>query len=453
MQDQGEYFTEAPPIPHSREAEEAAVGSVFINPDSYYDVASFLKSEDFYIHRLRWVWDAFNHLHETRTPIDLLTVSEELTRKSQIAEIGGPAYLTSLVNQVPTSLHIEAYGRIIEAHSLRRGLLKAASNVATLACDEEKTKDDLIGDSTSEIEKAVTRQAGGETVKIKSVLGRVFDKIDANSRIENIEEKNLGIKTGFVDIDKIMRGLKSTSFTVLGGRPGMGKSALALAIANNVSQKGKRVAIFSLEMSDEENVFRLLSQRTGIPNTRLIEGRLRDDEWSILHNEMGRLENEHIFMGEAAGLTPIQLKSRCKRLKMTHGIDLIIVDYLQLMKPDIKTSNKYEATSYISRELKAIARELEVPILVLAQLNRKLEMRENKRPMPSDFRDSGTIEEDADNIWFIYRDEYYKENSSVNLAELLIPKHRGGMVGVAELFFNKSTVSFSDVAKRKVDFA
>ena len=383
----------APGIPHSREAEEAVVGAVLINPEVYYDVAQFLQSDDFYIHRLRWVWDAFTRLHESRTPFDLLTVSEELGRLDQLAEIGGPAYLTSLVNQVPTSLHAEAYGRVVEANSLRRKLLNAANSVATMAYDEETGVEDVMDEAEKAIFNVSERRLRHDVEPIRQVMSNVYDTIDELSKRD---EEIFGVPTGFIDLDRLLSGLQPSDLLIIAGRPGQGKSGFLLSAARNAAMTHKKhVAVFSLEMSNEQVAQRLISQETGIDSQRLRTGKLNDDEWPKFTHAIEVFSDTKIFLDDTPAITPLQIRTKCRRLHMEYGLDLVIVDYLQLMGGDTRNDNRVQEVSYISRSLKVLARELNVPVLTAAQLSRAVEQRSDKRPVLSDLRESGCLTGDT----------------------------------------------------------
>lgn len=383
----------APGIPHSREAEEAVVGAVLINPEVYYDVAQFLQPDDFYIHRLRWIWEAFTRLHESRTPLDLLTVSEELERMSQLAEIGGPAFLTSLVNQVPTSLHADAYGRVVESHSLRRKLLNAANSVATMAYDEETAIDDVMDDAEKAIFSVSERRMTHDIQPIKKVMSVVYDTIDELSkRSDDI----FGVPTGFTDLDRLLTGLNASDLLIVAGRPGQGKSGFLMSVARNAAVLHKKhVAVFSLEMSNEQVAQRMISQETGIDAQRLRTGKLNDDEWPKFTHAIEMFSDTKLFLDDTPAVTPLQLRTKCRRIHMEYGLDLVIIDYLQLMGGESRNDNRVQEVSYISRSLKILARELNVPVLTAAQLSRAVEQRSDKRPVLSDLRESGCLAGDT----------------------------------------------------------
>jgi replicative DNA helicase len=437
-------------IPHSREAEEAVLGSVLINPEAYYDVAPFLMADDFYIHRHQWIWKAFTSLHEQRSPIDFLTVSEELDQQGQLAEIGGAAYLSTLINNVPTSLHAEAYGRIIEENSIRRRMLSAANEIAKLAYREDNSIEIVMDGAEKEVFGVSERRMTRDLQPIQHVLSEYYDRIDQlSSRGEDI----FGVPTGFIDLDRLLMGLQPSDFIIIAGRPGMGKTAFLLSAAKNAAQTHKKhVAVFSLEMSNEQLVQRLIAQETGIDSQRLRTGKLEEEEWALFTHAIEVLSDTRIFLDDTPALTPLQLRTKCRRLHLEYELDLIVVDYLQLMSSGTRAENRVQEVSYISRNMKILARELNVPVLAAAQLSRAVEQRADKEPQLSDLRESGSLEQDSDIVMFIYRPEVYDKNTlKDNIAQITIAKHRNGPTGVIELVFLSSLAKFENAATRVVD--
>ncbi len=380
-------------VPHSREAEEAVLGAVLINPEAYYDVAQFLRAEDFYIHRHQWVWEAFTRLQERRTPIDLLTVTEELEQMGYLDEVGGAAYLTSLVGNVPTSLHAEAYGRIVEETAIRRRMLEAANQIAKLAYREELGIDAVMNDAEKAVFGVSERRLTSDLLPIKTVLAEYYARID---QLVRRGEDTYGVPTGFVDLDRLLGGLQPSDLLIIAGRPGQGKTGFMLSAAKNAAQTYKKhVAIFSLEMSNEQLVQRLISQETGIDSQRLRMGKLKEDEWPLFNQAIEALSETHIYLDDTPAITPLQLRTKCRRLHMEFGLDLIVVDYLQLMTSGGRSENRVQEVSHISRNLKVLARELNVPVLAAAQLSRAVEQRADKRPVLSDLRESGCLAGDT----------------------------------------------------------
>ncbi len=449
-----DYFPQAespapasPSIPHSREAEEAVVGAVLINPEVYYDVAQFLSADDFYIHRHKFIWEAFTRLHEQRIPTDLLTLSEELDRVGQLAEIGGSAYLTSLINQVPSSLNAESYGRIVEGHSIRRKMINAANKIASLAYNEETIVDTVMDEAEKAVFNVSERRLKHDLQPIANVLSDYYDRIDD---LAKRPADVVGVPTGFIDLDRMLTGLQPSDLLIIAGRPGQGKTGFLLSVAKNAAlTHKKKVAIFSLEMSNEQVVQRLIAQETGIDSQRLRTGKLTEQEWPLFTHAIEVFSDTRIFLDDTPGITPMQLRTKCRRLHMEYGLDLILVDYLQLMGGETRNENRVQEVSYISRNLKILARELNVPVLTAAQLSRAVEQRQDKRPVLSDLRESGSLEQDSDIVMFIYRpDQYEKDSDKHNIAEIIISKHRNGPVGSVELIFRSALAKFENAATR-----
>jgi replicative DNA helicase len=439
-------------VPHSREAEEAALGAVLINPEAYYDVASFLRAEDFYIHRNRWIWETFVQLHERRRAVDLLTVAEELDQRGQLAEVGGPAYLTALISNVPTSLHAEDYGRIVEENSIRRRMLTAANEIAKLAYQQESTVETVMDEAERAVFGVSERRTTRDLRRIQEVLSEYYDRVDMLSRRP---DETYGVPTGFTDLDRLLGGLQPSDLLIVAGRPGMGKTAFMLSAAKNAAQRFKKhVAIFSLEMSNEQLVQRLISQETGLDSQRLRTGKLEGDEWALFSHAIEVLNDTIIFLDDTPALTPLQLRTKCRRLHAEYNLDLVLVDYLQLMTSGTRSENRVQEVSYISRNMKVLARELNVPVLAAAQLSRAVEQRADKEPQLSDLRESGSLEQDADIVMFIHRPELYEKDTLLkNIAQIKIAKHRNGPVGMVELVFRSNIAKFENAATYQVDLA
>ena len=436
--------------PHSRQAEEAVLGAVLINAESYFDVAQFLQSDDFYIIRNRWIWDAFTRLHERRQPIDTLTVISELEQQGQLAESGGPAYIMALINQTPTSLHAEAYGRIVEQTAVRRRMLTAANDLAKLAYDQSQSIDTVLDEAEKSIFGISERRIRKDLQPIQQVLSEVYDRVD---RMSQRGDEIMGVPTGLIDLDHLLGGLQKSDLLIVAGRPGMGKTGFMLSISKNAAQKHKKhVAFFSLEMSNEQLVQRLIAQETGIDTQRLRTGKLSDDEWPKFTHAIEVLSDTHIFLDDTPAITPLQLRTKCRRLHLEYGLDLVVVDYLQLMGGDTRIENRVQEVSYISRNLKVLARELNVPVLAAAQLSRAVEQRADKKPILSDLRESGSIEQDADIVMFIHRpDALEKDSPRANIAEIIVAKHRNGPThsGI-ELVFLNNLARFDNAATSSI---
>ncbi|HOV06638.1 MAG TPA: replicative DNA helicase [Anaerolineaceae bacterium] len=431
--------------PNSREAEEAVLGSVLINPDSYFEISQIIKADDFYIIRNQWIWDSYVRLHEKRIPIDILTVSEDLEEHAQLSEIGGQAYLVALVNQTPTSLHAEAYAQIVEQTSIRRKMLAAANEMARLAYDEGKEVRTILDEAEKSVFGLSSRRVRHDLEPIHDVVGEYYDHLDELSKRD---DEIVGVPTGLADLDHLLGGLQKSDLIIVAGRPGSGKTGFLLSVAKNAAQKEhKNVAMFSMEMSNQQLVQRLIAQETNIDSHRLRMGKLRDDEWNVFVQAMGVLGDTKIWLDDTPAITPLALRTKCRRLHMEYNLDLILVDYLQLMGSDSRNENRVQEVSYISRSLKVLARELDVPVLAAAQLSRAVEHREDKRPMLSDLRESGSLEQDADIVMFIHRpDKDNKESPRHNVAELIVSKHRNGPTGSIETIFLENLAKFENAA-------
>lgn len=436
--------------PHSVEAEEAVLGSILINPEVLYDVAAFLKGEDFYIVKNGWVWDAILTVHDRNEQIDYLTIVEELRERGQLEEIGGSAYITYLINHTPSTIYAETYGRIVERMALRRRLLTAASEIARLAHEQDAEITDVIDRSESALFAVTERRLRTEIVPLRNALNDYYDRVE---HLYNQQIESLGVPTGFTDLDALLGGLQKSDLLIVAGRPGMGKTSWLLSAALNAARAGARVAIFSMEMSNEQIVQRLVSSETGISTHHLRLGQLDEREWGLFVNATGNLGKLRVYLDDTPALTPLQLRAKCRRLYSEYGLDLIMVDYLQLMTAGTaRNENRVQEISFISRNLKQLAREINVPLLAAAQLSRAVEQRQDKRPQLSDLRESGSIEQDADVVMFIYRDEVYNENTErPNQADVIIAKHRNGPTGAISLFFRKELTQFANLSKTGVD--
>jgi replicative DNA helicase len=448
-------FEEAPApapqvVPHSREAEEAVLGAVLINPETYYEVSQFLRPDDFYIQRHRWLWESFMHLQERRAPIDFLTVVEELDQVGQLNEVGGPAYITTLINNVPSSLHAEAYGRIVEQTAIRRRMLEAANQIAKLAYQEEDRLEAVMDEAEKAIFGVSERRMTRDLQPIKTVLSDYYSRID---QLSKRAEDYFGVPTGFIDLDRLLGGLQPSDFLIIAGRPGTGKTSFMLSVAKNAALIHKKhIAIFTMEMSNDQLAQRLIAQETGIDSHHLRTGKLTDDEWSLFAQAIEVLNDTTIFLDDTPGLTPIQLRTKSRRLHMEYNLDLILVDYLQLMSGGVRSENRVQEVSYISRNMKILARELNVPVLAAAQLSRAIEQRADKEPQLSDLRESGSLEQDSDVVMFINRPELYsKDTLKQHLVQIKIAKHRNGPVGNIELVFREHLTKFENAATQIID--
>lgn len=426
--------------PHSREAEEGTLGSVLINPDAYYDIASILKADDFHIHRHGWIWAAFVRLTEKKIPIDPLTVSEELERQGQLAEIGGPAYLTALVNQVPSSLNAEAYAHIVSSHATRRRMIKAANEIARLAYDEKQDVGDATEQAVKALEGVAIRTSGQPLVPLSISLSETYDRVDRSSRTVELP----GVPSGLHELDLLLGNFQSENVYVVAARPGQGKTSLEASVMLNAARQGKRVAFFSLEMSIEKITNRLLAQETGINVQLLDTGKLDEGQWPVFTSAVERMERLPIHLDDTPAISPLHILAKCRHLLLSSGhLDLLMIDYLQLMKPGAGAENRTQEIGLITRALKTLAKELHVPLVVAAQLNREVEKRSDKRPQLSDLRESGDIEADADVVIFLHQSDPDIKSNELPI-DLIVAKHRNGPTGTVPVIFNKTITRFQN---------
>ncbi len=435
--------TDLQTVPHSRESEEALIGAVLINPGAFSEVQALVSEEDFYIHRHRWIWEAFGELNARRTAMDFLTVSEALDQSGRLGEIGGPAYLTALMAAVPSSMHAESYAQLVAEHAIRRRMLEAANQIARLAYQESLAAETALAESERAVFNVSRRIALHDLRPLGKIVGGLYNQIEGAAQSESLP----GIPTGFIDLDHLLGGMQPADFLVVAARPGMGKTSFLLDIARSAAKAGKRVAIFSLEMSGDQLGYRLLAQETGIDSQRLRSGKLNNEEWQRLAQGIETLAALPVLVDDTSALTPIQLRSRCQRLKADHGLDLVVLDYLQLMSGGGRFPSRQEEVSHISRQVKALAKDLNLPVLAAAQLSRAVEQRNDKHPMLSDLRESGSIEQDSDAVIFLYR----SEGAQPGLVEANLAKHRNGPTGSIKLIFQPDQTRFQNaVLERQI---
>ncbi len=427
--------------PQNVEAEQSVLGSLLIDRDAVIRVASFLKPDDFYREAHGQIYQAILSLYDRHEPADFITLCDELERRQQLEPVGGASYLAGLINLVPTSAHVEHYGHIVERAALRRRLIQAAARIAEVAYDESMPVDDVIDMSEQHIFAVAQRRLTGDLVPLSKLLYDYYDQIED---LQQHPGETMGVSTGFVDLDKLLGGFQPSDLVIVAGRPGMGKTSLIMTMAQNAAEKRKgAVAIFNLEMSGEQLVQRMVSSETGIDTQRLRLGQIRDDELDGIARAIGRLSEMPIYIDDSAGLSPFELRTRARRLAAEFPLALIVVDYLQLMQAGIRVENRVQEISYISRTLKNLARELKTPILAASQLSRAVESRQDRRPQLSDLRESGALEQDADVVIFIYRDEAYHQDTAMkNIAEISIAKHRNGPTGKVDLGFIQEQTRF-----------
>jgi replicative DNA helicase len=447
-------------MPHNVKTEESLLGALLINPAPIAEIASFLSTDDFYIVRNGQVFEAMLRLQSRGDAIDILTVTNELEAMNIAESVGGAAYLTYLVNNTGSSLYGEVYARFVERAAVRRRLIEAAGDIAKFAHQSDVDLNEVIDLSESRLFKVTERSSKKDMVPIRRAVSEYFDRIEF--LFENRDEP-IGVPTGFTDMDKLLGGMQRSDLIILAARPGMGKTSLTLNVALNASRYGNaRVAIFSLEMSNEQIVQRLVSAETGINTQRLRLGQLEEHEWERFTQASSALSQVPIFLDDTPAITPLHMRGKCRRLYREHGLDLIIVDYLQLMTTGgglgegggRANANRVQEVSMISRQLKELARELNVPVLAASQLSRAVESRSDKRPVLSDLRESGSIEQDADVVMFIYRDEVYNDDTErPNQADIIVAKHRNGPIGSVSLYFRKELTQFANLKSTDIDLS
>ena len=429
--------------PHNIDAEQSLLGSLLLDRDAIIRVAAFVKPDDFYVPANGTIYRAILDLYNRREPTDFVTLSDELGRREQLEQVGGIAYLTALLNAVPTAVHVEYYGRIVERTATLRRLIDAGSVIVGIGFREGIDTEEALDAAEKAIFEVSQKRQTKDFVSIAEVLNRFFDQIDY---MQQHRGDVVGVPTGFADLDQLTGGLQKSDLVIIAARPSMGKTSLCLGIAYGAAvQHGKTVGVFSLEMSAEQLVQRLLSMETGVDSHRLRLGQIDDGEWDRISRAFGRLAEANIFIDDGAGASVMDVRSKARRLQAEHGLDMVIVDYLQLMSSR-RSENRVQEISEISRGLKGLARELNVPVIALSQLSRAVESRSDHRPMLSDLRESGSIEQDADVVMFIFREDKYDEDSEKKgIAEIIVAKHRNGPVGTISLRFFDRTARFADL--------
>jgi replicative DNA helicase len=430
--------------PHSVESEESVLGSILLSAESANEVMDKLEADDFYVPAHQSIFRAITILYNANRPIDAITVTEELRRSNELDRVGGVSYVTRLLDIVPSAANIEYYAGIVEEHSQRRHLLRAGSVIHDLSFKLEEE----ISQVLDRAEQTVLAVAGRKVGDGMSQLGLLFNPIlEELETLESAGSEVTGLSTGFRDLDRKLTGLHPANLVIVAARPGMGKSSLTANIAMKVALNGRPVAIFSLEMAKEEVAQRMLCSLARIDSMKLRTGKIGDAAWPRLTDAAGKLYDAPMFVDDSPMVTVTDIRAKCRRLKRQHGLELVIVDYMQLMHGSAR-ENRQQEIAEISRSLKNLARELEVPIIALSQLNRNLESREDKRPRLGDLRESGSLEQDADVVIFIYRDEYYNEQSDKRgIAEVAVAKHRAGSTGTVEMTFMPEFTLFSDLGR------
>lgn len=433
-------------LPHNDEAEQSVLGAILIDKDAIISVSETLVPQDFYNDINGIIYSAMLALYEERKPIDLLTLTEQLKRNKELKKVD-TAYLTELVERVPTAANVKMYADIVKQDGTKRYLIKAGTEIATLGYGEATEVKQILDQAESSIFKISQSHLTRGFIPIKDTLTASFDRID------ELQKKGVGfrgVQTGFIDLDNVLSGMQKSNLIILAARPGTGKTAFMLNIAQNIAVKDKLpIGIFSLEMSKEELVDRLLVGQADIDAWRLKTGRLTEDDFSKLSEAMGQLAEAPIFIDDTPGISLMEMRSKARRLKMEHDLSLIVVDYLQLVDPGKKYDNRVQEVSLVSQALKNLARELNVPVLSASQLNRSVEHRGgDKKPQLADLRESGAIEQDADVVMFLYRPDSEVATPLIP-TKLLIAKHRNGATGEIDLLFQGNRIRFSNVEKAR----
>src|SRR3989344_2529001 len=437
--------------PQNLEAESAVLGAILVNKEVMDKIADVLIAEDFYSQANQTIFRAVLRLYEKRSPIDLVTLTNELEGVKELDQIGGPAYLADLVNSVPTALHVIHYAEIVGQKSVLRRILNAGQKIAELGYDEDKEVQIIMDEAEQALFNVSRKMVSDNFLPISDILAASFDRIDRLHR-----EKGLlrGVTSGFKELDNKLSGFQPSDLIILAARPSVGKTALALNFALNAAVKAKvPVGFFSMEQSREQIVDRLLCAQAMVDGWKLRTGNLSESDFPAIGMAMGTLAEAPIFIDDSPILTPIEIRTRARRLMAENKLGLIIVDYLQLLegRRSYGENNRVQEVSDISRSLKAIARELNVPVIALSQLSRAVESREKKMPQLSDLRDSGSLEQDADVVMFLYREDYYdKETERRGIVDVLIRKHRNGPIGEVELLFKTEQARFYDIDRKKV---
>ena len=433
--------------PSNEEAEKSTLGSMLLDREAIPTAVESLEPEDFYWSKHGIIYQAICQLFDQGDPVDLVTLSEELREEDKLEDVGGASYITSLVNSVPTAANIKHYAEIVEEKSILRGLIRTANQISKLGYKDEGEVDNLLDKAESLIFEVSEKRSVKEFSGIKDILMDTFDDLE---ELHENQEDVTGVPTGFRDLDKMTSGFQESDLVIIAARPSMGKTALALNIAQYAAvEEDTSVAIFSLEMAKSQLVQRMLCSEAQVNSHRLRTGQLRDTDWRRLSQAAGRLGESDIFIDDTPGITAMEMRAKARRIKAEHGLDLILIDYLQLMQGSSSAESRQQEVSKISRSLKGLGRELNVPVVSLSQLSRAVEQRNNKRPQLSDLRASGSIEQDADVVAFIYRDEYYNpDTEKKGITEIIVGKQRNGPVGTVELAFQKEYTKFVDLSKR-----
>ncbi len=436
--------------PHNLEAERSTIGSILIDKDSLIKITDFLRAEDFYHDAHKLIYQAILDLFEKRTPADLVTLTSILEDRKQLKSIGGASYISSLANEVPTSTHIFQYATIVKEKAILRKLIVAGDSIKGLGFTEDEPLDEVVDKAEKALFGVSQNFISNSFVHIKDILSQTYEKVSDLHDSEE-KEKYAGVSTGFKSMDTLLTGFHPSDLVILAARPSMGKTAMALNMAQNMAKAGKSIGFMSLEMSKEQLVERMFCSLLNVDSWKMRTGQLTDEDFSRMGSVMDSMNRMKMFIDDSLGNSIAELKSKARRLKMEFGLDVLFIDYLQLMSGGAKSmyqGNRVQEISEISRALKSLARDLHIPIIALSQLSRGVEMRPNKTPQLADLRESGAIEQDADVVLMIYREDYYEEDTErKGITDVFIRKHRNGPIGRVELAFQKERQRFLDIDK------
>ena len=437
--------------PHDIEAEQAILGCMLTDRDSVISAIEVLKEDAFYREDNRAIYAAILSLYSKSEPIDIITVKAELVETGNFERIGGLEYLAGLPEKVPTTANVDKYIKIVEEKAMLRNLISSANELVALGFDETEEVDRIMDMAEKKIFDLAQKKNTKGYTPIKDVLVESFAKLE---ELYNQKGHLSGTSTGFLDLDYKTSGLHNSDLIIVAARPAMGKSAFAINIATNVAvQSGKGVAIFNLEMSKEQVGNRILCSEAMVDSNKIRTGQIEDDDWVKLASTVGKLSEAPIYIDDTAGISIMEIRAKCRKLKLEKDIGLVVIDYLQLVQGSgKKNASREQEISEISRSLKILAKELDIPVIALSQLSRSVEKRDDKRPMLSDLRESGAIEQDADIVIFLYRDDYYNEDSEKkNIAEVILAKHRGGSTGTVDLAWLASYTKFANLERRYME--
>ncbi|MFA6308759.1 MAG: replicative DNA helicase [Clostridia bacterium] len=434
--------------PQNTEAEQSIIGSLLLDKDALPVVLEIIKPADFYKESNREIFEAITDLFNRNSPIDLITVSEQLKSRGTLDGVGGIEYLTKIATSVPTTANVKHYAKIVEEKSLLRNLIRASSEIVNMGYEAADEASLVLDRAEKSIFDIMQKRNSKGFLHIKDILVDAYDKLE---ELYNNKGNITGIPTGFIDLDNMTAGFQNSDLILVAGRPSMGKTAFALNVAQHVAvNTSKTVAIFSLEMSKEQVVNRILCGEAMVDSQKLRTGKLEDEDWCKIAASTGPLSDSPIYIDDSATSSIMEIRAKCRNLKLKKDLGLVIIDYLQLMQGKGRSENRQQEISEISRSLKILAKEINVPVITVSQLSRAPESRSDHRPMLSDLRESGAIEQDADLVMFIYRDDYYNQDSdSKNKAEIIIAKHRNGPTGVVELAWLGQFTKFANLAKKE----